>query len=80
MSGLEKIQDEHLAVIIPFRQLAFGCYRERGNASFSLRHMKNKDRAPSSHAHQDAEEATIYLYTSKDKAEKTQEPRALQLA
>ena len=35
-----RYRTKHLAVIIPFRQLAFGCYRELENASFSLRHMK----------------------------------------
>ncbi len=33
--------------------------------------MGNQDRAPSSHVHQETEEATIDLYTFKDKAEET---------
>ena len=36
----KRYRTKHLAVIIPFRQLAFDCYRERDNASFSLRHME----------------------------------------
>ena len=50
------------------------------DASFSPWHTENKYHALSVQAHQDAEGADIYLYTSKDKAEKTQEPKALQWA
>ena len=35
-----RYRTKHLAVIIPFRQLAFDCHREQENASFSLRHME----------------------------------------
>ena len=81
MSVLDEIQDEAPSRDHPLQTTRFRLLQRIGKRLLqSTTHEKNQDRAPSSHAHQDAEEAAIYLYTFKDEAEKTQEPRALQLA
>ena len=75
MSVLEEIQDDAPCSDHPLQTTSFRLLQENGKTPPSVYDTwKNQDRAPSSHAHQDAEEAAIYLYTFKDEAERLRSP------